>query len=330
VVHRVPAGQRLVGGAPGPRLDGLRCLVLGAGGFLGRSLAAALCDRGAIVQGYGRMSEDEGRDPRAVWTNATFADLSALARALEGQEVVFHLLGSSTPESSNRDPGEDLTASVFTTVKLLDLCRSASVRKIVFASSGGTVYGVPTIIPTPESAPTDPISAYGINKLAVEKYMALYRHLYGLDYQVLRIANPYGPGQSPFKKQGVVASIMHSALSGHAVEIWGTGEVTRDFIHVDDVASAFLHALDYAGEQRVMNVGSGVGRTVNQIVEDVRDALGLPQIEIVRKSARAADVPVSVLDTTLITRETGWRPRIAWQAGLARTAAWMRGTFGLA
>ncbi|MDB5069207.1 MAG: hypothetical protein JWM87_318 [Candidatus Eremiobacteraeota bacterium] len=297
---------------------------------MGHALCAALCDRGAVVQGYGRMPEDEKfRDPRVVWSNAVFSDLSALARAVEGQEIVFHLLSSSIPESSNRDPAEDLFANVFPTVKLLDLCRTGDVRKIVFASSGGTVYGIPATIPTPESAPTEPTSAYGINKLAIEKYLALYHRLHGLDYHVLRIANPYGPGQSPFKKQGVVASILYRALSGRALEIWGTGDVTRDFIHVDDVSQAFLDAVRYDGEHRIMNVGSGRGRTINDIVADVQDVLGMPSVEIVRKPARAADVPVSVLDTALIMRTTAWRPRVAWLDGLRNTAAWVRSTYEL-
>jgi UDP-glucose 4-epimerase len=329
VVYGVSSRQRLVDASDAP-LRGLRCLVVGAGGFLGRALSTALCDRGAVVQGYGRLSDDDiARDSRVLWTNATFSDLSSLARALEGQEVVFHLLGSSIPESSNRDPAEDLLASVFATIRLLDLCHTASVRKIIFASSGGTVYGIPAVVPTPESAPTDPISAYGINKLTIEKYLALYHRLHGLDYHVLRIANPYGPGQSPFKRQGVVASILHHALSRQPFEIWGTGDVTRDFIHVDDVTLAFLHALHYSSEQRIMNVASGQGRSVNDIVRDVQAVLQLPEIALVRKPGRVADVPVSILDTGLIRGTTSWRPRVAWTDGLRGTAAWMRKTYDL-
>lgn len=309
-------------GAP---LSGMRCLVVGAGGFLGRNLSAALCDRNAVVQGFGRLPEDEAaRDHRIAWTNAPFSDFPALARAVEDQEIVFHLLGSSIPESSNSDPAEDLLSNVFSTIKLLDLCRAARVRKVIFASSGGTVYGIPAVVPTPESATTDPISAYGIGKLAIEKYLALYRHLHGLDYHILRIANPYGPGQSPFKKQGVVASILYRAISGQPFEIWGTGDVTRDFIHVDDVSAAFIGALHYAGDQRIMNVGSGHGLTINQVVGDVQQVLGLTGVRVTRKPGRAADVPVSVLDTELIRTATSWRPRVEWIDGLTQTAAWMR------
>ena len=214
-------------------------------------------------------------------------------------------------------------------ILLLEQCRAARVRKVVFASSGGTVYGIPSVVPTPEGAGTAPISAYGINKLMIERYLELFRHLYGLDYHVLRIANPYGAGQSPFKRQGVVAAMLHRALSGFAIELWGTGEVTRDFIHVDDVSSAFMAAARYDGPHRTMNVGSGQGRSLKQLVADVRAVLRHPSLEVVRKGARAADVPVSILDTGLIRGETGWRPRVDWLDGLAGTAGWMRRAYGL-
>ena len=307
-------------------LNGVPCLVLGAGGFLGRALCAALQARGALVHAYGRSpaaGAQAGAD-RITWTEAAFEDGPALTSALRGQEVVFHLLSSSLPDSSNRNPAGDVASQVIPSIRLLEQCQALQLRKVVFASSGGTVYGIPSAVPTPEDASTMPISAYGINKLMVERYLELYRHLHGLDYHVLRIANPYGPGQSPFKKQGVVAAMLHRALSGNAIELWGTGEVTRDFIHVNDVSSAFLTAALYDGPHRTMNVGSGQGRSLNQIVADVRQVLSQPALPVVRKSARAADVPVSVLDTSLIRRTTSWRPGVEWLDGLTETAQWMR------
>ncbi len=310
-------------------MSGVRCLVLGAGGFLGHALCAALQEHGAVIHAYGRSLSAAPPGGGASWTEATFEDGPALAAALRGQEVVFHLLSSSLPESSNRDPAADVVAQVVPSILLLEQCRGAGVRKVVFASSGGTVYGIPAVVPTPEGAGTAPITAYGVNKLMIEHYLELFRHLHGLDYHVLRIANPYGPGQSPFKKQGVVAAMLHRALSGAALELWGTGEVTRDFIHVDDVSSAFMAAARYDGPYRTMNVGSGQGRSLNQLVADVRGVLGRPALEVVRKGGRAADVPVSVLDTRLIRGETDWRPGVQWLDGLAGTAGWMRRAYGL-
>ncbi len=310
-------------------MAGVHCLVLGAGGFLGGALCAALQEQGAVVHAYGRSLAAVPPAGRALWTEAAFEDGPALSAALRGQEMVFHLLSSSLPEASNRDPAADVVGQVVPSIWLLERCRAARVRKVVFASSGGTVYGIPAKVPTPEDAGTRPITAYGINKLMIERYLELFWHLHGLDYHVLRIANPYGPGQSPFRQQGVVAAMLHRALSGFAIELWGTGEVTRDFIHVDDVSNAFMAAARYDGPHRTMNVGSGHGRSLNQLVADVRDVLGRPALEVVRKGARAADVPVSVLDTALIREATDWRPGVEWMQGLAETAGWMRAAYGL-
>ena len=261
--------------------------------------------------------------PSGNWTIADLSDLSALAAALVDQEIVFHLAGASLPEVSNRDPAEDVRASVLPTLQLFDLCRGAQVRKVVFASSGGTVYGVPSEVPTPESSSKVPVSAYGINKLMVENYLELYRHLFGLDYHVLRIANPYGPGQSPLRRQGIVAVMLHRALSGQNVEIWGTGDVIRDFIHVDDVSSAFIAGAMYHGPRRIMNVGSAHGRSLKQVADDITTTLGQSGMRVMHLPGRAADVPVSILDNTLIRKETGWTPKVDWLSGLRDTARWI-------
>lgn len=308
-------------------MAGMRCLVLGAGGFLGEALCAALRADGAAVHAYGRRLPAASRAEHPLRTEAAFEDAAALAAALRGQEVVFHLAGSSLPADSNRDPAGDVAGQVMPAIRLLERCQAAGVRKVVFASSGGTVYGIPAAVPTPEHADTAPITAHGINKRMVEHYLELFRRLHGLDYHVLRIANPYGPGQSPFRPQGVVAAVLHRALSGAAIELWGTGEVVRDFIHVDDVSRAFIAAARYAGPHRTMNVGSGHGRSLNQLVDDVGAVLGRPALEVVHRGGRAADVPVSVLDTALIRRATGWRPGVEWMDGLAGTAGWMRAAY---
>ena len=179
-------------------LDGASCLVLGAGGFIGTHLCRALVGAGARVHGFGRRPAFADGLPPIRFTAGEFSDRAALALAVDGAEIVFHLLGGTNPEVSNKDPIADLQTNAVASVQLLELCRAAGVRKIVFVSSGGTVYGAPGTIPIAETAPTDPISAYGINKLMVEKYLQLYAKLGGPDALSLRVANPYGAFQSRF------------------------------------------------------------------------------------------------------------------------------------
>lgn len=301
-----------------------RCLVTGAGGFLGQALVRALVANGAIVSGFGRASVTFDRASGLRWIHGEFDDPMALARACEGQDVVFHLLNSSTPASATREPVGDITANVVPSVRLLEACRDAGVRRFVLASSGGTVYGAAARIPTVETAQTLPISAYGISKLAVEHYARLFEDLHGLDYRILRVSNPYGSGQSPFKKQGAIAAFMYALIKGQAVEIWGDGLIVRDYIYVDDVSAAFVEVMHHHGPERVFNVSSGIGRTLIEIHGAICRVLGDEDGQILWKASRPVDVPVNVLDHTLMTSCTRWRPRIDLDAGLRRTAAWMR------
>ncbi|MEP9375077.1 NAD-dependent epimerase/dehydratase family protein [Aquabacter sp. CN5-332] len=310
--------------ADAPRLDGIRCLIMGGGGFLGVHLANALARQGAVVRAFGRAPADPLElDGRVHWNSGRFEDPEATTEAVRGQEIVFHLLSSSVPGSPGQIPAFDLETNVLGTLRFLDICNAAAVRRIVFASSGGTVYGPADTYPISETAPTHPISAYGVGKLAIEKYLGLYHHLYGLEYIALRIANAYGPLQSILKRQGVVAAMLDHALAGKPLKIWGTGEVVRDFVHIDDVVSAFLWAATYGGPHRVMNVGSGTGLSINQVANDIEAITGTAKLSRNYHAGRTADVPINILDISLITRETPWRPRRTWLDGLHTTAQWM-------
>lgn len=300
------------------------CLVLGGGGFIGKSLMDELGRRGAQVRGFGRISQFVDVDPQIPWIRGDFSDRVSLARAVDGAEVVFHLLGGSTPESSNADPLGDLLSGPAATLSLLEICRAKGVRRFVFASSGGTVYGIPERTPIRETDATQPISAYGVNKLMTEKYLDLYRHLYGMRYTALRIANPFGPHQSPYRRQGFIATAMHHLLTGKPMEIWGDGEVMRDFIFIDDLVQALCAVVGYEGEHHVFNIGSGIGRTMNDVVRDVINELKIENPNVVYKPGRPADVPRNVLDISLAGRELGWGPSTPWPQALNRTADWMQ------
>lgn len=308
-------------------LQGVPCLVLGGGGFIGVNLCRRLAAMGTQVRGFGHRSEFVDRIPSVIWTQGDFTDRIALARVVDGAEYVFHLIGGSIPETSNKDPVADLCASTVASLHLLDICRTCAVRKIVFVSSGGTVYGPGVPVPTPETAPTNPVSAYGISKIATEKYLSLYRYLHGLDYCILRVANPYGPFQNPNRRQGVIAALINRALHGKDLEIWGSGDVVRDFIHVDDVVEAIIAVCDYHGGSELFNVGSGSGRSIAQVAADVITVTQRSDAKVIHRPGRATDVPVSVLDIGLIQRETGWSPRMPWLEGLRATADWISQTY---
>ena len=197
------------------------------------------------------------------------------------------------------------------------------VRSILFISSGGTVYGSPLYLPVDERHPTNPVVSYGITKLAIEKYLQMYECLYGIKAITLRVANPYGERQRIETAQGAVGVFLHHALNGTPIEIWGDGSVTRDYIHVSDVAEAFNRALRYSGMQRLFNVSSGVGTSLNELIKVIEGVVGRP-VERRYLPGRPFDVPVSVICNKLARSELNWTPMVPLPDGIARTAEWIR------
>ena len=306
------------------KLEGSKCLVLGGGGFIGTNLCVGLFQAGASVEAYGRRPFADFPLPAIPWHEAEFCDVPRLTKAVAGRDYVFHLLGGSVPAQSNYDPAGDVEASLLPSLQLMNICRAAGVRRILFASSGGTVYGVTDGQPIAEATATEPITAYGVNKLAVEKYLSLYRRLYGLDSVVLRISNPYGPYQYGRRPQGIVGTLLARALTGETMEVWGDGSVIRDFLHVDDLIAAMLAAISYSGPERLFNVGSGEGRSMRSVVTSISTALALSTDRISYQPGRETDVPSNILNVDLIARTMGWTPKIKWETGLSTTVEWMK------
>ena len=308
-----------------PSLGELRCAVLGGGGFIGTNLCQALDGRVDHLRAFGRRQTFPEPLRGVEWMPGDFTDGSAVATAIDGCDTVFHLVNSSTPASANADKVADLQANVASTLHLLEACRAEGVRRVVFVSTGGTIYGIPETVPTPETAATEPITAYGISKLAIEKYLALYEHLHGLEYRVLRVANPFGPYQTALKNQGVIAAFLRRALTGRPIEIWGDGSVTRDYVFIDDVVDALIRAATHQGAERIFNIGSGEGRSLNQIIAALETELG-SDIVVTRRAGRPVDAPKSVLDVTRAQQALGWTAATPFETGLSRTIAWMRET----
>lgn len=305
----------------------MKCLILGGGGFLGSHLADALLAEGHAVRIFDRpnlLRYRTFRTEEAVeWVEGDFVDSEQTDRAVAGCDAVYHLVSTTLPRSSNENPAYDVETNVIGTLHLLEAARRHQVRRFVFVSSGGTVYGMPQTVPIRESHPTDPICSYGIGKLAIEKYLHLFHLLHGLDYCILRMANPFGERQRVATAQGAVAVFLDLALRNEEIRIWGDGTVVRDYFYVGDAAAALTKALTYQGSHRTFNIGSGSGLSLNDIVAAVEDLIGAP----LRKTylpRRAFDVPVSVLDISNASEYLDWRPTVSFVDGLARTARWLR------
>lgn len=304
-----------------------RVVVLGGLGFMGSHLCRALLADGHAVRVFDRVDASRGlvgdieRELEVVGGDVSCAQ--DVVGASADADVLIHLVHTTVPGSSMEDPAYDLTSNVVTSVNWLRRLSETSVRRLIFVSSGGTVYGVPRTVPIDEAHPTDPISSYGITKLAIEKYVSAYASMLGLDYFIIRPSNVYGPGQRLHTGQGVIGVMADRALRGEPLELWGDGESLRDYLYVEDMTASVVSLLGYVGEERVFNASSGVGHSVLDIIKTLREQLGsLP--EVVRKPFRGFDVPVNVLDSTRLHRATGWRPSVTLGEGVARTLEWLR------
>jgi UDP-glucose 4-epimerase len=277
----------------------------------------------AALRAFGRRQSFPEALRHVEWMQGDFADSTSVAAAIAGCDIVFHLVNATTPASANIDKVADLEANVAATLRLLEACRAEGVRRVVFVSSGGTIYGVPEQIPTPEDAPTNPITAYGISKLAIEKYLSLYERIYGLEYRILRVANPYGPFQTALKSQGIIAASLRKALTGQPIDIWGDGSVIRDYVYVQDVCRALIAASTHDGRQKVFNIGSGTGESILGIIRIIEELLKT-KLTLRFAGARAVDVPKSVLDCRRAAEDLGWQADVALRDGIERTIAWMK------
>lgn len=301
------------------------CVVFGGGGFIGTNLCRRLASSGYRVRAFGRRRLFPAELDGVEWCQGNFTDAASVEAAIESCDVVFHLVHATMPQAADLDMAADVQNNVVPTLALLDHCRRSGGKRIVFASSGGTVYGRAQQIPTPETAPTDPICAYGISKLAIEKYLALFQHLHGLDFRVLRITNPFGPFQIALKNQGVIAALIARALRDQPVEIWGDGTVVRDFVFVEDVVDALVAAATDQGSERVFNIGGGRGRSLRDIITAIERQMG-KTLRLEWKPGRPLDVPVSVVAIDRAAQTLGWIPNTPFETGLERTIEWAKKT----
>lgn len=294
----------------------MQTVILGAGGFMGQSVVKALSAAGAELILFDMQFTEEQRShfPCVEGDFSSPADVEPIFK--EGVDTVIHLISTTVPATADKYPAADVRGNLLNTLELLDLCVRERVRRIIFASSGGTVYG-PIDRPVKEEGPCFPICSYGIVKRAIEDYLGLYHRLKGLDYVILRVGNAYGAAQTGMKPQGVIGAFLHRIVKGKPIELWGDGSVVRDFIHIDDVARSFVAAVNYNGSERIFNVGTGKGFSIKQVVELIESTVG-KRVKLSYFPQNSLDIPINVLDITRIRKETGWEPNISLKEGIWR------------
>jgi UDP-glucose 4-epimerase len=311
-------------------------LVTGGAGFIGSTLVDRLIDEGHVVH----VVDDFTSGRHANLEQATRAGgdrLHVHERDIRDEgvvdlvtsirpEVVFHLAAQMDVRVSVARPVHDASINVIGSLLILEGARQAGTRKVVFASSGGTIYGEPdpAVLPVDETHSQHPVSPYGVAKKVVSDYLFAYRQLHGLDFTSLARANVYGPRQDPHGEAGVVAIFAGLLLDGKPCRIFGDGEQTRDFVYVDDVVDSFVRAADPdRASGLVVNIGTGVETSVNELYAAMAEAAGV-DAPPTHEPARAGELARSALATGLARAALGWEPRIDLPTGAVRTLDWFR------
>ena len=300
-------------------MQGKTYLVTGSTGFIGTFVTARLRAAGHTVL-EGVLGPPRNPHQLRCSLGSTVDEWRNLIRGCDG---VVHLAWSTLPSSANLVPVEDLNTNLVGTVRLLEAMRQQPGTRLVFASSGGTVYGKSGEVRLREDHALRPVSVYGTSKLAAETYLMLYRRQWNVDARILRVSNSYGPGLDIGSGGGVATSFAARALRGEGIDIYGCGRLVRDYVYIEDVASAFEAMLEtpvsaFSSTDPVVNIGSGVGISLDEIVSLLEKLLQRP-LTVTYKSARSFDVGFNVLDITLARRVLGWSPSVSFENGMRKT-----------
>jgi UDP-glucose 4-epimerase len=304
-------------------------LITGGNGFIGSHLVdrlALLPDTNVTV--FDMYPRVYGNLPaRVKMVQGNLNDVSLVRRTLESHSIdlIYHTAWANIHETSLKNVVADLENNLVPTLGLLETCRDVGVKRLVFLSSGGTVYGIPYSLPIQETHPTNPINAYGVTKLTVEKYIRMYSHLYGLEYVIVRPSVPYGPRQIPHRRQGVISVFIYNALLGKPVRIWGDGDnIIRGYFYIKDLIEALVRVGDiHLVDEAIYNLDGVVSYSLNDVIHVIQNVLKVV-INVQNEPPRSFDVPHLVLDISRATDAFGWLPHTSLEEGIINTAQWIK------
>ncbi|QND52684.1 NAD-dependent epimerase/dehydratase family protein [Phyllobacterium sp. 628] len=298
--------------------------IYGANGFIGRHLVRRLANENALIRAVSRKFDKpfvQTFGDQIEFVEADFRQPLDMASTLQDVDTVVQLISTSSPGMKNDYAIADISENVIPHVQFLQACIQAGVRRYIFISSGGTVYGPGAPIPTPETSLTRPINSHGITKLTVEKYIEMHGYIDQLEYVILRVANPFGPGQEFRKGQGLIPAVLDHWRKDLPIKILGTGSALRDYIFIDDLVDAIQRSTTLPGKpQLIMNIGSGQVRSVLQVIETIEMATGY-QFKREYSEARTTDVDVASLDIELAKKALNWAPITNFDDGIRKTIA---------
>ncbi len=295
-------------------------VVFGASGYIGSHLVENLLSKGhkvlALVhRGKGLLAPNSVSHKNISIKKIDICNPIEVSNACKLADKIINLSSNCVPQSSNNDPKLDLKVNLIGAINILDAAKDSKGRSVIIISSGGTVYGKPQVLPIPEDHPTEPICSYGITKLAIEKYLYLYKKIHNINGLVLRISNPYGGSQRLNHTQGVIPNFIIKAIRNESIEIWGDGNIIRDFIYISDVIDAIIASINYNGDNHIFNIGSGQGTSLIEIIKLIEIILD-KKVLFSTSPERLSDVDVNILDIKKANMVLNWEPQISIKEGL--------------
>lgn len=298
----------------------IKCLVLGGNGFIGTNLINRLIKDKKIETTIFDKYLPNNLCSEVKFIQGDFFNDDILRKSLSGIDVVIHLVCTVTPKSSMDESLKAYSDDLLQTIKLIRLCRNKGINKIIFISSGGTVYGDNGRILNKEDSPTNPINNYGIMKLSIEKALLMYNKHYGMQNVILRVANPYGNGQKPESQIGAVTIFLYNILNDLTINIFGNGEIVRDYIEITDVVEGIYKSIFYKSDdsfKNIFNIGTGQGTSLNQLIKNIEEITN-KRSKIYYEKERFIDVPYNILDISKAANELGFKANIKLKEGIKK------------
>jgi len=304
----------------------MKILILGGCGFIGSHLVERLVKKGHNVRIFDRLNVniDNIRSilDKVEICYGDFSDEWAVDEALNGCETIYHLITTTFPGMTRKSGVYDVKSNLIPSIYLLESALKSDVKQVIYLSSGGTVYGNTGTNPIKETNETRPVTLYGLSKLGIENYIKFFCQKGDLKYTILRASNVYGPRQNIHGLQGLIAVTLGNLVYGKPQEIWGSGEIYRDYLYIDDLTEALYMTMERGAHNRLFNVGSGKKLSVNEILETIEKVTG-KKIATLKRNENRQEIDCNVLGINKIGKEFGWRPGTDIESGIRKTWEWV-------
>ncbi|MBN2733772.1 MAG: NAD-dependent epimerase/dehydratase family protein [Methanomicrobiaceae archaeon] len=304
-----------------------KCIIFGGNGFIGSHLAEKLLRQGYEVKIFGSFRNGTSNLSDCIndveIIKGDYLNSHDVSSALKDVDILFHYISNTNNATKPLNPVFEIETNIIGSVRLLQAALDNYVEKIIYPSSGGTIYGETNGKPVSEDEPKNPVSPYAISKFTIERYLEYFHRNYGMKYSVIRYSNPFGERQNPHGNQGVIPVFLNKILHGESPVIFGDGTAVRDYIYIDDAIDATLAVLESKTKETIFNVGSGDGYSLNQLINIMSEITGR-NISPVYTDDSGNNISKIVLDISRISNATGWTPKVSIHDGILKTWNWLK------